>query len=328
MKEEDIRPAQLMNENQELLAEDIKKLMMNKDDFVYIPCPACESRNYKVMFEKGGFTFVSCLECETYFINPRPTFSMLSEFYETSKCITHWKKIFSNTENSRRNQIFVPRAKMIIELCKKYNAPTNVLLDIGAGLGTFCEEIKKHGVFEKVIAVEPSHDLADACSQKGLDVIEKPIEKIHLEEVSLVTSFELIEHLFWPKDYVLACVRALSKGGLFILTTPNIKGFDLLTLGKLSSNIAGPNHLNYFHPKSLSKLLQSCDLEIIEVLTPGKLDAELVRKKILTKELDVTNQPFLQHTLIEQWDAVGNAFQNFLAENALSSHLWVVATKK
>lgn len=328
MKEADIRPDSLMNENQRLLMEDIKKLMVHKHDFVEIPCPACESKNYKLVFEKGGFTFVSCKECETFFINPRPPFSILSEFYETSECIGHWKKIFSETEDSRKNQIFIPRVKMIVELCKKYNAPTNVLLDVGAGFGTFCEEIKKKDMFRKVIAVEPARDLAEVCRKRGLDVIEKPIEKIDLDEISVVTSFELIEHLFWPKDYVLACTKSLSKAGLLILTTPNIKGFDLLTLGKLSSNIAGPNHLNYFHPKSLSTLLQKCGLEIIEVLTPGKLDAELVRKKILTKEFDVTNQPFLQHVLIEQWELIGHAFQKFLSENTLSSHLWIVAKKK
>lgn len=328
MKEEDIRPDHLMRGNAKLHTEDVQHLLTRRNEFVKIPCPACELNSCQVVFEKNGFTFVSCTECETIFINPRPTFEMLTEFYATSKSIKYWNdKIFPVSEDSRRSQIFCPRAERVVELCRKHNAATKVLLDVGAGFGTFCEEIKELAIFNKVIAVEPSHDLAETCRRKGLDVIEKPIEEVDLDKVSVITNFELVEHLYWPKDFLLACGKALPGGGLLILTTPNIKGFDLLVLGKLSNNIGGPNHLNYFHPRSLSHLLRRCGFEVIEVMTPGKLDAELVRKRILSNELDVSSHPFLKYVLIDQWEATGEAFQRFLADNGLSSHLWMVASK-
>lgn len=28
-------------------------------------------------------------------------------------------------------------------------------MDVGAGFGTFCEEVKKLGIFDRVVAVEP-----------------------------------------------------------------------------------------------------------------------------------------------------------------------------
>ena len=328
MKEENIRPNHLMREEAKLRAEDIQQLLTRRKEFIEISCPACESIYYQVVFEKDGFTFVTCTECETIFIRSRPTFEMLSEFYATSKSIKYWNdKIFPASEDSRRSQIFAPRAKRVVELCKKHNTATEVLLDVGAGFGTFCEEINKLAVFSKVIAVEPSHDLAETCRRKSLDVIEKPIEEVDLDRASVITNFELIEHLYQPKDFLLACGKALRRNGLLIITTPNIKGFDLLVLGKLSDNIGGPNHLNYFHPKSLSILLQRCGFEVLEVMTPGKLDAEIVRKKILNGELDVSGRHFLKHVLIDQWETTSEAFQRFLADNGLSSHLWMVARK-
>lgn len=327
MDEEKIRPASLIRKNHQLLLEDIQELMKHTDEFVNVLCPACESNNCQLEFEKRGFNFVKCKECETYYINPRPSFELSLDFYENSKCIKHWKEIFSATEKVRRSEIFFPRAKRVEELCNKYGAPNDVLLDVGAGFGTFCEEIIKLNIFREVIAVEPSKDLAKACRKKKLTVIEKPIEKVELKKISVITCFELIEHLFRPKDFVQACAKRLSKGGLFIITTPNIKGFDLLVLGKLADGITGPNHLNYFHPKSLSRLLIKCGFEIIEILTPGKLDAELVRKKILRGEFDVSNQPFLKHILIDQWSTFGETFQNYLIANKFSSHLWIVAKK-
>lgn len=84
---------------------------------------------------------------------------------------------------------------------------------------------------------------------------------------------------------------------------------------------------DFLAQKSLSHLLNNSGFEVLEVLTPGKLDAELVRKKILNDEYDVSNNPFFKNILIDEWASLGNEFQKFLAENKLSSHLWVVAKK-
>lgn len=330
MKEKNIRPNHLIMKSAKLHNQDVKSLLRNKNKFVKIPCPACESRNYQIVFKKNNFVFVKCRKCETVFINPMPTFEMLKEFYASSKSIKYWNdKIFLASENVRRSQIFAPRAKRIFELCRKHNVSTGVLFDIGAGFGTFCEEIKKMNLFGKVIAVEPAHSLAETCRHKGLDVIEKSIEEMDniSNKANVITNFELIEHLYWPKDFLLNCAKMLSRKGVLILTTPNIKGFDLLILGKLSNNIGGPNHLNYFHPESLNYLLRQCGFKTIETQTPGELDVELVRKKILSNELNISNNPFLKQVLIEQWENVGGSFQRFLAENLLSSHLWIVAQK-
>jgi len=329
MREEDIRPGNLVRENTELLAEDTRKVLKHKNRFVEIPCPACESSSYGTVFEKDGFKFVCCHQCETVFVNPRPTFEMLTKFYTTSRSAKHWNnKVLSASESNRRSQISAPRARRVVELCSKHNVTTGVLLDAGAGFGTFCEEVKKLAVFDKVIAVEPSHDLAETCRHKGLEVIEKPIEEVGLNGMSVVTNFELIEHLSWPKDFLSGCCKALHSGGLLVVTTLNIKGFDLLVLGKLSDNIGGPSHLNYFHLASLSQLLNECGFEVLESLTPGKLDAELVRKKVLNGELDISTQPFIRQALINDWEKVGDSFQKFLADNKLSSHMWLVARKR
>jgi len=328
MKEEDIRPINLMEEGENLHKKDAEELLNNKEFFKEIACPACNSKNYHIIFNKSGFSFVVCENCETVFINPRPAHEVLVDFYENSESIKYWNdKIFPASENVRRSQIFLPRAKKVIDLCKKYNTENEAIFDVGGGYGTFCEEIKKLNIFKRVVSVEPSKGLADTCRRKGIEVIEKPIEDVGMERASVITNFELIEHLFSPRDFIIACHKALSRDGLLFLTTPNIKGFDLMILDELSDNIGGPNHLNYFNCESLSYLLQSCGFKVEEVITPGRLDAEIVRNKILSGDLDISNQPFLKYVLIDKWEKIGLNFQNFLAENALSSHLWVVARK-
>ena len=111
-----------------------------------------------------------------------------------------------------------------------------------------------------------------------------------------------------------------------MLTCPNGQGFDVETLGPISDTV-DHEHLNYFNPESLTKLLTNLKMEVLEVFTPGVLDAELVRNKILEREFDVSEEPFLKKVLLDDWDKLGGPFQNFLIEQGLSSNMWIVARK-
>ena len=44
-------------------------------------------------------------------------------------------------------------------------------------------------------------------------------------------------------------------------------------------------------------------------------------------EIDLAGEPFLRRVLLDEWDRLGWAFQQFLAANGLSSHMWLVARR-
>jgi hypothetical protein len=81
------------------------------------------------------------------------------------------------------------------------------------------------------------------------------------------------------------------------------------------------------HPASLGSLFEKCGFEVIEQQTPGRLDAELVRKKALSNELELGDQPFLRRLLIEDWERVGDLFQGFLVDAGMSSNMWLAGRK-
>lgn len=329
MCETEIRPDHLMREQVQRFEADIARILARRGEFVHVPCPACGSEQSRSAFQKHELDYVFCTDCETVYISPRPTPAVLEMYYSSSENYAYWNKhIFPASEAVRREKIFRPRAQRVVEICQRYGVPTRTLLEVGAGFGTFCEELRSLKVFDRLVAVEPTPSLAETCRQRGLEVIEEPIEHADLRGVNadVVASFEVMEHLFSPGDYVRQCARLLAPGGLFIATCPNIRGFDMVTLGSVSTAVDA-EHLNYFHPDSLSHLVESCGLTVLEVQTPGKLDAELVRKKALAGEFDLASQPFLKQVLLDEWDRVGVAFQEFLAANRLSSHMWLVARK-
>jgi len=330
LKEDEIRPDRLVQGQMDAFLSDVKWLQQFKSDFILVDCPACGSKKFVKTFEKYQLSFVMCSECETLFVNPRPTPEIIKNYLENSENYQYWNKyIFPHSESARREKIFKPRVERLIQICKYYNVRMDSLMEVGAGFGTFCEELQKRNVFKQIIAVEPTHELAETCRKKNINVIEKLIEEVTLESnsIDVIACFEVIEHLFSPKDFIKRCGSLLDSGGFLFLTCPNGKGFDILVL-RNQSNSVDVEHLNYFNPASLSHLLKECGFEIVEIITPGKLDAELVRKKILSAEFNISTHPFLKQILIDEWDRVGSTFQDFLAANMLSSHMWIIARKK
>lgn len=330
LTEKDIRPAQLMAKQRIAALTDVGRMLSRCSEFVLVDCPACGADAHVPKFEKNGMSYVECKKCQTFYVNPRPPSEVLEWFYRGSPNYAYWNEvIFPASEAARRERIFVPRVDRLLDLCQKYQVDTNAILEIGAGFGTFCGEVKRRNVFTRVVAVEPTPDLAKTCRERGLEVIEKPVEQIQLDAAELfdvVASFEVIEHLFAPADFVGHMTRLLRPGGIMMLACPNGQGFDIETLGT-ASNTVDHEHLNYFNPKSLAGLLAQRGLEILESFTPGKLDADLVRNKILAGEFDVSKQPFLKRILVDEWEHLGGAFQEFLIQQGLSSNMWVVARK-
>ncbi len=330
LTEEEIRPQALMAEQQRRFANDIARLHKNKASFVQVACPACGGSRSAPSWVKYELSYVTCLDCQTIYISPRPPPAVLEDYYRHSENYAYWNDvIFPASETARREKLFKPRAQRLVEICKRHGVEGGTLLEVGSGFGTFGEEVKRLGFFSRFIAVEPTPNLAATCRGRGLEVLESPIEQVALPEgsIDVVASFEVVEHLFSPKDILEKAHRLLRPDGVMIVSVPSCGGFDVMLLKEKSSSV-DVEHLNYFNPASLARLFKSCGFDTLEVLTPGKLDAELVRAKVLSGEFSVAADPFLQTVLVDRWDELGGPFQEFLAQNNLSSHLWLVAQKR
>jgi 2-polyprenyl-3-methyl-5-hydroxy-6-metoxy-1,4-benzoquinol methylase len=329
--EEDIRPAHLMDPAAQAVRIDIERLLSRRQEFVRVACPACNSEASVPLFSKEGIDYEQCTSCPTFFVNPRPSPAVLEWFYAQSATYAYWNThVFPVAEASRRELMVVPRVDLLVELCADLAVPTASLLEVGAGFGTFCEEVDSRKVFDRVVALEPTPELSTSCRSRGLETIALSFESFVAQNrgdrFSVVANFEVIEHLFSPREFLREVFSILADGGLLFLTCPNGQGFDIQLLATVSESV-DHEHLNYFSPQSLSRLLVESGFEVVLARTPGRLDAELVRKKVLTGEFDLAGQPFLQRVLIDEWELHGAAFQQFIAAQGLSSNMMLVAQK-
>jgi 2-polyprenyl-3-methyl-5-hydroxy-6-metoxy-1,4-benzoquinol methylase len=329
LNEHDIRPTRLAEGQQKYIRADRERLLSFREKFVDVPCPACDSNQYSVAFEKNGMHYVSCSHCHTLYVNPRPNSEILGFCYANSEVYAFWNKyIYPQSENTRREQIVRPRAIKVAELCKNAGITRGTLVEVGAGFGIFCEEIRRIGPFDRVIAIEPAVDLAKTCKDKGIEVINDSIEKVPFPpgSVDVIVSFEVIEHLFSPKKFIETCTGILKPGGLLVLTCPNGDGFEILALKERADTI-DHEHLNYFNPSSIASLIEHHGFEILDLSTPGVLDADIVHNKIMDGTLDVSSNPFFTSVFIDHWEQTGQNFQRFLSDNRLSAHMMVIARK-
>lgn len=330
LSESELCPNDMLQAQEEAFARDVERLLARADEFVEVDCPACHASDRELAFKKMGFSWVRCPGCRTLYMSPRPSPDVMSAYYSGSENYAFWAEhIFPASEASRREKIHKPWLERVLAFCRTAGVPTGTLLEIGPGFGTFAAVATESGAFERVVAVEPTPELAEACRERQVEVIEKRVEDVgdDIDGVDVVVSFEAIEHLFDPVDLVRQAARLLRPGGLLVLSCPNSDGFDIATLGPEALAV-DPEHVNLFNPSSLSGLLAAHGFEVIEAATPGRLDAEFVRTAVLEGRHDLSGQPFLQRVLIDEWDDLGWPFQQFLAEHGLSSHLWLAARRK
>jgi 2-polyprenyl-3-methyl-5-hydroxy-6-metoxy-1,4-benzoquinol methylase len=328
-KENDIRPIDLMKAKEALLEEDKEFLRSRKSEFVAVGCPACGSQGASPWGEKEGFEYSICKNCGTVFMNPRASQDLMHRFYSQSKNYDFWNKyIFPASENVRREKIFKPRARRVVDYCTRFSIEGGTLLEVGAAFGTFCEAIRELDFFRRIIAVEPTHALAETCRQRGFETIEAPVESLTLDKgsVDVVVNFEVIEHLFDPASFVAACAKYLRPGGLFICACPNINALGTLVL-KEKAKVIDHEHVNYFNPAALSLLFKKAGLEVIEVSTPGELDAELLKNALLENVNLQEQQPFFSRLLLGGNESILEDFQSIVKKSNLSSHMWSVGRK-
>jgi 2-polyprenyl-3-methyl-5-hydroxy-6-metoxy-1,4-benzoquinol methylase/ribosomal protein S27E len=328
INENDIRPKDLMVGQKNAMNADIEWLKNMSINFIKVNCPACGSNNTKTLYKKYSLNHLVCKKCLTQYVSPRPTKTILKDFYKNSVNYAYWAKyIFSASADIRKEKIFKPRALFLKENInsKKLNG---TLLEIGAAYGYFCEEIKKLNLFTKIIGIEPTPDLANVLRSKKIDVIEKSYEDAVIEDsVDVIVNFEVIEHLFSPKEFLEWCYRKLNPGGCLYLTCPNIGGFETTALSEKSDNV-DHEHLNLFNTISIKKLVKSVGFEKVMVKTPGILDYDIVKQAYLSNKINKKELgPFITK-LIEDNDRDSEIkFQEYLVKSNSSSHMMCLAYK-
>ncbi len=328
IEEEDIRPEDIFNEFMKLSAQDAQNFF-DKSKFVDVPCPGCGSESVQGSFEKYSFCYNHCEDCGSVYVSPRPDLSELTRYYAGSESQKFWaESVLKKTGEKRKQAIMLPNITRIENIIEDAGHKPKRVLDVGSADGAFLTEWKKRHGKSELYGIEPGAESAQICRDQGITVYEDSVENIASDDgVSgdLVTCFEVFEHVQDPNLFAKAIYDVTAKGGLAIMSCLGADGFDIQVLWEKSRGIMPPHHLNFLSQGGIKNLFSGVGFDKVDVFTPGRLDVQIIEKTIERGVMLELSR--FEKLLLSRGEETLQAFQKFLAENCLSSHVWIVCHK-
>lgn len=328
MREQDIRPASLFARYLELSSRDAE-IHFSGAPRSEVPCPGCGSGNISPAFSKLGFGFVECCRCASLFQSPRPPLESFGRFYSNSESSRYWADVFfPAVKEARREKIFRPRVERISQLCEEHGLNPETVIEVGAGHGVFLEEWKKFRPECHVAAIEPSPEMANVCRRQGIEVLEELAENAEAwhGRADLLVCFEVIEHVHDPARFASVLHELVRPGGYLVMTGLGVEGFDIQVLWDNSKSVSPPYHLNFLSRNGYEQLLLRAGFGDVTIFTPGQLDVDIVHN-IAAEVPSVLDGSRFVRTLLSRGESTRSAFQKFLSEHGLSSHVWALAKR-
>jgi len=326
VKEKDIRSRHVQDEYLALCAQDAAAMLAREAEFVEVDCPACGAAAKETAFVKQGYRYSQCPACGTLYLSRRPTEAMLLEFNNSSASARYWAaEFYPECAEKRRASVYRPRAEYVRALQGVYGKEFRALLDVGTGYGVFLEELAALFPGAEIKGVEPGADLAAVCRAKGLDVLEGTVAEASAwrGRFDFCACFEVLEHVFSPVALLRQVAGVCRRGGVVFLNTLGCDGFDIQVMWERHRNVYPVNHINILSTRGFRAAMERAGFADVRITTPGRLDLDIIRSQMPPDEI-----PRFLRTLVARGDeALLARFQEFLAANGLSSHVWVVAEK-
>jgi 2-polyprenyl-3-methyl-5-hydroxy-6-metoxy-1,4-benzoquinol methylase len=228
-------------------------------------CFICQSTDISYLYDINDFGIYRCNECTLVFVHFyfENANELLLNFY-SKEYFNGTKKINNSNIGYNTNYFFNKKKENIINAKQRLKKIGQLfpgkgkILDVGCAAGFFLKVASDLGW--KAAGIEISPEAVEfAQTSLDLNVICGRFETTDFKENSfqVITAWDVIEHVLDPVVFVEKAKKLLVPGGLLVLGTPNIGSLAALIRGKHWPILKPPEHLFYFNPATLTKLLKT-----------------------------------------------------------------------
>jgi len=154
------------------------------------------------------------------------------------------------------------------------------VFELGCGNGSIANEMTKAGF--RVIGVDPS---TQGIAQANIHYPELKLSvgsayddlPAQYGQFPLVVSLEVVEHVYYPRQYAATLYDLVLPGGYAIVSTPYHgywKNLVLALTGKMDKHFTAlwdDGHIKFWSIASLSTLLSEAGFEVVNVKRVGRI---------------------------------------------------------
>lgn len=245
-----------------------------------IPCPDCGHNTFRVIAEGpdydhhccGDQTFklVRCNHCDLAYLNPRPTLDMLPVIYDVQDycCYGYTENRPRLAQASRRFES--GRTQLLLSLRPDLPAQQWRILDIGTGEGRSLLAFHEVGTpLDQLYANDISVDVLAPLKDTGMQLVVGRAEEIDLPAgtFDLVMMNQVIEHVADPRRVMEISYRLLKPGGLLVMETPNLDGWDRAFFARRRwGGYHFPRHWVLFSTQTMTRMMTEAGFQQIDIL--------------------------------------------------------------
>lgn len=138
-----------------------------------------------------------------------------------------------------------------------------VIADIGCGAGSFIDHVS--GLASQIIAIEPTTLYHDQLGRRGYEVYSYASDavKARPESVDVAVTFQVIEHVLNPREFLCEIRALLKPGGTCLIATPNREDILMKLLPEeFPAFFYRSAHRWYFDRASLHRCVEAAGLQV------------------------------------------------------------------
>ena len=221
-----------------------------------LECAVCNGNDFTKLFTKKGRDFYKCNACGYQCQYPLPTEEELATYYEHSYQDGLYKLF------AEEHEMKILTAQQRFDEISEFSQQGK-WLDVGCSNGFFVARVQEEGMQAKGIDI--SKNAVEQACEMGLDCEVATIEDYDPGcTYENVTGFDIIEHVTDPEKFLLHLFRLTSKNGTLVISTPNVSSLSRKFMKSNWYFYIPEEHLNYFNPDTLEKLMNKVGFEVVE----------------------------------------------------------------
>lgn len=223
----------------------------------FVKCVVCGSSKHNLAFRKEGFRFVKCCGCGLLFVNPQIDESKLIASYEEDESHEKWVDVLL-TPAQQAYDTEHRFGEALKRLERKYRRKKRGrVLDIGCSIGLFLKLARDRGW-------EPyGLEINKKALKYAREVFDLPVEAKLLDELDypenyfqIISLWGVLEHTTNPDEILEQVFPLLNPEGTLVILVPNGHSLATRIMHEYSPTFGGRNHLWYFTPETLTRLLK------------------------------------------------------------------------